>query len=140
MFQRVSVAFEVRQVLTNGVVEHRYLPIVNATLPLPGGFEIRNRSRIEVRDVVGVWSRWYQNRAALGHEINAWGRAIFPYLQLDFSCDSRFAELNRREQSAGVRVPLWHGASIDPYFTRQTDAGRSPRLLFAGGAVLRVAF
>lgn len=139
LFHRVSVAMEARQVLTGGVTEHRYLPIVNSSAPLPGGFEIRNRTRVEVRDVVGAWSRRYQTRTALGHEVEALDRRLFPYVQLDFSYDSRFDQLNRREQTAGMRVPLWRGTSIDPYITRQSDTHRAPFLLLAVGAIMRVA-
>ncbi|MEP6989494.1 MAG: hypothetical protein ABJA80_01085 [bacterium] len=138
-YHRVSVAMEARQVLTGGVMEHRFLPIVNSSAALPGGFEVRNRTRVELRDVVGAWSRRYQTRTALGHEVEALGRPLFPYVQLDFSYDSRFDQLNRREQTAGVRVPLWRGASVDPYVSRQSDTRRAQFLLFAAGAIMRVA-
>ncbi len=139
LLHRVSLAMEARQVLTGGVMEHRFLPIVNSSAPLPGGFELRNRTRVEVRDVVGAWSRRYQTRTALGHEVEALDRRLFPYVQLDFSYDSRFDQLNRREQTAGVRVPLGRGASIDLYVTRQSDTRRAQPLLLAAGAIMRVA-
>ena len=138
-FHHVSVAFETRQVQLNGNLEHRYLPILYSTLPLPGGFEIRDRARIEVRDINRVWSRRYQNRAAFGHLIDVGGRELFPYVQLELSYDSRFSELNRRDSAIGVRIPLGAGVSVDTYVDRQSDTRRTPFLLIAGSAIVRVA-
>jgi hypothetical protein len=79
------------------------------------------------------------NRSAFGHEVMAGDRALFPYAQLDFSYDTRFGALNRRDRTVGVRVPLSRGTSIDPFFTRQSDTRRTPLLLYAAGAIVRVA-
>jgi hypothetical protein len=139
-FHHASAAFEARQVkMINGTVEHRYIPTLYANVPLPYGFELRDRARFEIRDIDRAWSRRYMNRSAFGRDVTVGDRALFPYAQLDFSYDTRFGRMNRREQTAGVRVPLSRGTSIDPYFTRQGDTNRTPYLLYAAGAILRVA-
>jgi hypothetical protein len=138
-FHHVSAAFEARQVQLNGILEHRYLPILYSTLPLPAGFELRDRARIEMRDIDRVWSRRYQNRATVGHFVDVGGRELFPYVQLELSYDSRFSELNRRDSAIGVRIPMGAGVSVDPYIDRQSDTRRAPFLLVAGGAIVRIA-
>lgn len=138
-FHHVSAAFETRQVHLNGNLEHRYLPILNSTLPLPAGFELRDRARIEMRDINRVWSRRYQNRAAVGHLVDAGSRELFPYVQVELSYDSRFAELNRRDVAFGVRIPMGAGISVDTSIGRQSDTRRTPLLLLAGNAIIRVA-
>lgn len=136
----VNVALEVRQVRTiNGTLEHRYVPTLYANIPLPYGFELRDRARLELRDIDRTWSRRYMNRSAFGHDVTVGDRALFPYAQLDFSYDTRFGKLNRRDRTVGVRVPLFRGTSVDPFFTRQRDTNRTPLLLYAAGAIVRVA-
>ena len=139
-FHRASAAFEVRRVkMINGTFEHRYIPTLYANVRLPHGFELRDRVRLELRDIAGTWSRRYLNRSAFGHELTAGDRALFPYAQFDFSYDTRFGRLNRREQTVGLRVPLSRGTSIDPFFTRQSDTNRTPLLLLAAGVIVRMA-
>jgi hypothetical protein len=137
--RHVNGALEVRQVkMLNGTLEHRYIPTLYANIPLPYGFEVRDRVRVEFRDIDGTWSRRYMNRSAFGHGLTVGDRVLFPYAQLDFSYDTRFGRLNRRDQTLGMRVPLVRGTSIDPFFTRQSDINRTPLLLYAAGTIVRV--
>ena len=139
-FHRVSAALETRQVtMRNGLVEHRYIPTIYANAPLLAGFELHDRARVEVRDIARVWSRRYQNRSQLGHDVDVGSRAVWPYIELSLSYDTRYSELNRRDGTVGVRIPIARGTSIDPFLTRQSDTRRAPMLLVAGGAILRIA-
>src|SRR4051812_13995426 len=135
----VRGGFEARQILTPGAFEHRYIPTIYSTTPLWGPFESRNRTRVELRDVAGVWSQRWQHRSAIGRDIDIAGVPVFTYGQFDLSADSRFHTLNRTEKSFGLRVPMSSMASIDTYFTHQDDTRRTPHTLLIGGAILRVA-
>lgn len=137
---RMYGAVEIRHVkLISGVVEHRYIPTFYANANLPLGMELRNRLRLEMRAVNGVWSHRYLNRAVVGHEVELGGHAAFPYGQIDVGYDSRFDRLNKRDLSVGVRVPITLKSSIDPFVTRSVDLNRTPRVGVTAGAILRVA-
>ena len=139
VFLHVRAAVEVRQVQQPTHVEHRYIPTIFSTVPLRGGFELRNRTRVEIRDINRTWSQRYQNRSAFGHGIDVLRTDVFTYAQLDLSYDSRVNSLNRIDKSVGFRVPITRGSSIDTFLTRQDDTRRTPHTLIAGGALLRVA-
>lgn len=138
-FLHVRGGFEARQILTPGALEHRYIPTIYSTTPLWGTFESRNRTRVELRDIAGVWSQRWQHRSAIGRDVDVAGLNVFPYGQFDLSYDSRFHTLNRTEKSFGVRVPMSPTASIDTFFTHQDDTRRTPHTILIGGAILRVA-
>ncbi|MEP7002724.1 MAG: hypothetical protein ABI969_19690 [bacterium] len=138
-FHRASAAVEVRYVKAlNGAVEHRYVPTLYTNFALPGGFDLRNRDRLDLRAANGGWSRRYINRSAIGHDVSVLDRAIFPYVQSDLYYDTRVGYLNRRDWTVGVRAPLTSGSSIDPFVARSSDTSRLPHLGFTAGAVLRV--
>src|SRR6476469_3584275 len=125
-FAHGSFGVELRQVtMPNGLVEHRWQPQANLIAELGAGLELRNRTRVELRDIAGRWSRRYQNRAAVFYPMRAGGRTIGPYVYYDLSYDTRFAVLNRREYAAGVRVPLVFGVNVDSFVMRQTDTRRA---------------
>ena len=139
-FQHGSFGVELRQVtMANGLVEHRWQPQASLIAELGAGLELRNRTRVELRDIAGQWSRRYQNRAAVHYPIQAGGRTISPYVHYDLSYDTRFAVLNRREYAAGLRIPLASGISVDSFLMRQTDTRRTVDALVALGMILRVA-
>ena len=128
---------EIRQ--TTGVIEHRWIPTVNTVFALGGGVELRDRVRVELRDIAGSWSRRYQDRAILMRPVDVRGVAYAPYVHYDLSYDTRFAVLNRREAAVGVRIPVGHGMSVDSFLMRQTDTRRDVEALVAAGVILRVA-
>lgn len=130
---------EVRQVITPTVTEHRYIPTVLSALPLGAGFELRNRTRVEVRNINRAISERWQDRSAIGHDVHVFGWPVWTYGQLDFSYDSRFATINRTEQQVGTRIPITPGASIDLFYLRQNDTRRAVPLIYASGIVMRVA-
>lgn len=137
---RASLAFEVRQVkMITGVVEHRYIPTLYANAGLPAGFDLRTRTRFEMRVAARTWSQRYINRAAVGHDVMVGDRAVFPYVQSDVYYDSKVDDLNRIDGTVGVRVPLTSGSSIDPFLTRSSDKYRTPRVGITLGTILRVA-
>ena len=138
VFLHLRAALEARQVMQPTVLEHRYIPSIFSTVPLGGGFEARNRTRAELRDVDRSWSHRWQHRSAVGHDVAIAGSEVFAYGQVDLSYDSRFRTLNRTDKTVGVRVPFSNGASIDTFFTKQDDTRRSPRTLVVGGALLRI--
>jgi hypothetical protein len=139
-FAHGSFGVELRQVtLVNGLVEHRWQPQTNLIAELGAGFELRNRTRVELRDIAGQWSRRYQNRAAVHYPVHAGNRTISPYVYYDLSYDTRFAVLNRREYAAGLRIPLGYGVNVDSFLMRQTDTRRAVDALVAVGMILRVA-
>lgn len=135
-----SLALELRQVRpASGVIEHRWLPTANLRAELWHGFELRDRVRVELRDIDGHWSRRYQNRAALQHPLDLAGSTLTPYAYYDLSYDTRFAVLNRRESGVGVRVPAGRGTSVDSFLMRQTDTRRATDVLLAAGMIVRLA-
>jgi hypothetical protein len=134
-----NASLELRQVVSGaGVVEHRYIPTVNLTTALGPRFELRDRVRIEVRDIAGSWSRRYQNRLTLTRIVSASGRKLLPYGYFDLSYDSRYDALTRREVGLGIRIPLAGGASLDPFVMRQTDRHRPVPTVVATGLAMRV--
>jgi hypothetical protein len=139
-FPHGSFGVELRQVtMANGPLEHRWQPQANLIAELGAGLELRNRTRVELRDIAGQWSRRYQNRAAVHYPVRAGGRTISPYVYYDLSYDTRFAVLNRREYAAGLRIPLASGISVDSFLMRQTDTRRTVDALVGLGMILRVA-
>jgi hypothetical protein len=139
-FAHGSFGVELRQVtMANGVVEHRWQPQANLIGELGAGLELRNRARVELRDIAGQWSRRYQNRAAVHYPVRAAGRTLSPYIYYDLSYDTRYAVLNRREYAAGMRVPFGYGLNVDSFLMRQTDTRRAVDVLVAFGMILRVA-
>ena len=139
VFLHVRAAFEAREVMQPTQLEHRYIPAVLFTIPLGRGFEARNRTRVEVRDIDRVWSRRWQERSTIGRDVAVAGSDVFTYAQFDLSYDSRFSTLNRTQKTLGFRVPVNGTSSIDTFFTRQDDTRRSPHVLLAGGAQFRIA-
>jgi hypothetical protein len=139
-FAHGSFGVELRQVtMPTGVVEHRWQPQANVIAELGAGLELRNRTRVELRDIAGHWSRRYQNRAALHYPVRAGGRTFSPYVYYDLSYDTRFAVLNRREYATGLRIPLGYGMNVDSFLMRQTDTRRAVDALVALGMIVRVA-
>lgn len=139
VFLHLRAALEARQVMRPTELEFRYIPTILSTIPLWHGFEARNRTRVEIRDVDRTWSRRWQQRSTIGRDVAIAGADVFTYGQFDLSYDSRFRTLNRTEKTVGVRMPVSATASIDTFFTRQDDTRRSPHTLIAGGALLRIA-
>ncbi|MEO7457433.1 MAG: hypothetical protein ABIY52_14305 [Gemmatimonadaceae bacterium] len=138
-FHRMSAAFEARQVKTvSGSVEHRYIPTFYFNLPLPGGFEVRDRNRFEMRDIAGTWSQRYINRTAIGHTIGVLDWTTFPFVQSDAYYDVKSSRFNRLDGTVGTRTPLFPGSSIDTFLTRSSDQGKTPRVGITLGALLRV--
>jgi hypothetical protein len=134
-----SASLELRQVVAGtGVVEHRYIPTVNLTTALTPRLELRDRLRVEVRDIAGTWSRRYQNRLTLTRIVSAAGWKLLPYGYADVSYDSRYDALTRREGGFGIRIPLAGGASLDPFLMRQTDNHRAVPTIVATGLTMRV--
>lgn len=139
-FRYGSLAIEVREVRrTNGLIEHRWIPTVHSLVEAGGGMELRNRARVEFRDVAGAWSRRYQDRVTLLRPIDVLGTSYAPYVHYELSYDTRFGVLNRREGAVGVRVPVGRGASVDSFLMRQTDTRRDIEAIVAAGMILRVA-
>ena len=139
VFLHLRAALEARQVMRPAELEFRYIPTILSTIPLWHGFEARNRTRVEIRDVDRTWSRRWQHRSTIGRDVAVAGADVFTYGQFDLSYDSRFRTLNRTEKTVGVRVPVSATASIDTFFTQQDDTRRSPHTLIVGGALLRIA-
>ena len=139
LFLHLRASFEARQVMQPTVLEHRYIPALLFTVPLGRGFEARNRARVEIRDVDRNWSHRWQERSTVGRDVAVAGSDVFTYAQVDLSYDSRFSTLNRTQKTVGFRVPVNGTSSIDTFFTRQDDTRRSPHVLIAGGAQLRIA-
>jgi hypothetical protein len=136
---RMSGALELRQVKTiTGVVEHRYVPTFYANVGLPSGFDLRTRTRLEMRVAEARWSERYINRAAVGRDVGVGDRAVFPYVQSDVYYDSKVHDLNRFDGTVGVRIPVTTGSSIDPFFTRSSDSYRKPRVGLTLGTIVRV--
>jgi hypothetical protein len=134
-----SASLELRQVTTGtGVVEHRYIPTVNLTTALGPRLELRDRVRVELRDIAGAWSRRYQNRLILTRAVSTAGRKLLPYGYADLSYDSRYDALTRREGGVGIRIPLAGGTSLDPFVMRQTDRQRAVPTIVATGLIMRV--
>lgn len=64
---RIGVpSLELRQVVNgSGLVEHRYIPTLTVATSLAPQLEMRNRIRVELRDIAGTWSQRYQERLTL---------------------------------------------------------------------------
>jgi hypothetical protein len=139
-FAHGSAGVELRQITApNGVVEHRWQPSVTLVKELGRGFELRDRVRVELRDIAGDWSKRYQNRAIVARPVEVAGRVVAPYSYFELSYDNRYHVLSRREAAIGVRVPVARGASVDPFLMRQTDTRRSYDAVVALGMIARVA-
>lgn len=139
VFHGMSVLLEAKAVRErDGTFEHRYVPTFYANVDLPGGFELRNRNRWEIRDIATKWSHRIIDRSAIGHNISIADHPAFPYAQVDLFYDTRYGVLNRHDFTAGIRTPLFGATSIDPFFTRTIDIRRSPRRAYTTGAILRV--
>ena len=136
---RFRPVFEIRQVQQPTSFEHRYIPTVLWTVALPGEFELRSRTRVEIRDINGEWSERWQDRTAFGRDIEVGGVKAFTYVQGDAYLDSRYNTINRLDKTAGTRVPITSGSSIDLYFSRIDDTRKAQRTVYAYGMLLRVA-
>lgn len=138
-FHGMSGAVEIRQVRSNaGAMEHRYVPTFYFNLPLPGGFELRDRNRYEIRDIEGAWSHRYVNRTAIGRAVAIAHHAVFPYVQSDFYLDSRRAGVSRLDGTGGIRTQLGTHVSIDNFLAHITDWTKTPRNGLSLGTTVRV--
>ena len=131
-------AFEVRYIEAPTSYEHRYIPQLYSALPLIAGLELRSRTRAEFRNIDGARSHRYQDRSALGRDVEIAGHGVFPYIQGDLSYDSRFSVWNRTERYAGARITMTSATSIDFFYMRQDDTRRSVKTTYGTGAILRV--
>jgi hypothetical protein len=135
----VGASVELRQVIgSTGIVEHRYIPAVTATAHLGAGVDLRDRMRVELRDIAGEWSKRYQNRATMERATPIAGLRLQPFGYFDLSYDTRYDVLNRREAGIGVRVPVAPGTTVEPFVMRQTDTRKTIDAIVAIGARLRV--
>jgi hypothetical protein len=137
-FGAVGASMELRQVLVGSVVEHRYIPAVTTTVHLGGGLDLRDRTRVEFRDIARSWSQRFQNRASLERPTMVDGRPVQPFGYYDWSYDTRYRVINRREYGVGVRVPVAPSTTAEPFLMRQTDTRKATYAVVAIGARLRV--
>lgn len=139
-YRHVSAAVEIRHVKTlNGRVEVRYVPTLYFNIPLPAGFELRDRNRFEIRDIEGTWSRRYVNRTAVGHDVWVAGHSYWPYAQSDTYLDVRSHDVTRFDATGGVRTTVLHsGTSVDFFAAHGNDRTRTPHTGITAGMVLRV--
>jgi hypothetical protein len=133
-----GASVELRQVVAGSVVEHRYIPAVTTTVHLGGGLDLRDRTRVELRDIASVWSQRFQNRATLERATVLVGRHLQPFGYYDWSFDTRYHIINRREVGVGVRLPIAGGTSVEPFLMRQTDTRKPIYAIVAMGARVRV--
>jgi hypothetical protein len=139
-FAHGSFSLELYQVTTaNGVVEHRWQAQANLIAELGAGLELRNHTRMELRDIAAQWSRRYVNRAVMHYPVRAVGRTVSPYVWYELAYDTRFDVLTRRAYAAGVYIPLSYGLTVDSFLMRQTDTRRAVNTLVVLGTILRVA-
>ncbi len=139
-FDHGSGALEIRQIrLVGGTIEHRYSPSITLVGPLGAGMQLRDRVRLEMRDVAGTWSRRYQNRGQLEHRMNAYGVSFTPYAFHDISYDTRYSVWNRRQAGVGARVNVSHGTVVEPFWVVQTDTRKTDGTVRAVGMILRVS-
>ena len=131
-------ALEIRYIGAPTSYEHRYIPQLYSALPIMAGLELRSRTRVEFRNIDGARSHRYQDRSALGREMDIAGRSVFAYVQGDLSYDSRFSVWNRTERYAGARIAMTPATSIDFFYMRQDDTRRAIKTTYGTGAILRV--
>lgn len=136
-----ALSVDMRHVVSGaGLVEHRYAPALTTSRPLhASGAVLRNRLRVELRDINGIWSQRYQERVTIERPVVMLGQPVQPYGYGNLSYDTRFSTFARREGGFGVRVPLADGTSLDPFVMRETDTRRAIPTTVAMGLTLRVA-
>jgi hypothetical protein len=109
--------------------EHRGLVDLNSRLPLPKGFWLANRSRVEGRDIGGETSSRFRDRLTLERETRIGGAVTVPYLQAEAYYDSRFDDWSRWKVDTGIEIALAARWRIEPYLSWQEDSEpRSDRL------------
>lgn len=139
-YEHGSAAFEVRQVRNAGaIIEHRYSPSITLTGGIGAGLLLRNRVRLEMRDIAGTWSRRYQNRATLERRASVHGTMVTPFVFHDISYDTRFSVWNRRQGGIGARVAASRGLTVEPFWMEQTDTRKTDGTVRAIGLNLRVS-
>ena len=137
--QGATASIELRQVVpASGIVERRWIPSVTIARQFATGVSLRDRVRVEFRDIERHWSRRWQNRLTLGRSLDWSDRHVMPFAYFDMSYDDRFSALNRHEEGVGIRIPAGLGASVEPFVMRQSDTRRAVRTIVASGLILRV--
>lgn len=136
---RFRPVLEVREVKQPAQEEHRYIPTIYSTFSLASEFEMRNRTRVEIRDIEGQWSQRWQDRTAIGRDFEIGPVKPWAYVQGDVYWDTRYNTFNRTDKTAGARVPMTAGSSLDLFFTRIDDTRKAERTVYLVGTLLRVA-
>ncbi len=117
-----------------------FTPRVN----LGKGFSVTDRSRMEFRNLNGVFATRYRNRSQLERPLPfALGKheqPITPYVSFEIFFDSRTHTWSRKQIYTGARVPLAEHVTFNGFYMRQWDAVARPGYLHVIGSFLLFEF
>ena len=111
---------------------------------LSKGFTVSDRSRIEFRNLNGIFATRYRNRSQielpLQFRFDNHERTVTPYFSVELFYDSRTQAWSRKQIYAGSRVPLVKHVTFNGFYMRQWDAVARPGYLHVIGSFLQFDF
>ena len=117
--------------------EHRAIVELTPRYPLPGGFLLSDRGRVEARWINGEYSLRYRNRLRLERDFAIGSFRFTPYATGELFYDTRYHIWNRNEYSFGTEIPVHRHTIIEFYYIRQNTSRSSTPHLNAFGLVFQ---
>lgn len=115
--------------------EHRGVVAATSRFPLPWGFLLDDRNRVDLRGLQSFSWR-YRNRLAIRHGLTLGRVDLTPYVWTESFYDSASSSWNRFSYRAGTVVRMAPDLEIEPYFEHQRNSGTNPEILNAVGVTL----
>jgi hypothetical protein len=120
--------------------EHRLFFDVTPRLPLGHKFVVTDRHRVERRDINGVVSHRYRNRAQLERECVVRERRVTPYVAGEIFYDDRFHGWTQRRLFVGSRWLLGKHLTLDTHYQLLLDDRARPGKLNIVGVLFRFEY
>ena len=116
--------------------EYRILFEQTLGFGLPWGFDLRLRTREELRWIDGVFSARFRERVKLERPVTLFEYRFSPYVSGELYYDTRYDAFSRHQLLIGSEFPLSHRVSIDLYGAREDNWTPKHSITYAVGFVV----
>jgi hypothetical protein len=101
---------------------------------------VRDRNRIELRWVNGVYSTRYRNNLSLEYDLTVRNFRFTPYASAEIFYDGAKSSWNEEQYTVGLQWPYKRILMLETYYLRQHTTSSSPAYLNVGGLTLNIYF
>ena len=120
--------------------ENRLAFDATGSLRLPADFLVRDRNRVELRWINGVYSTTYRNMLTVELDVLAHGFRFTPFGSAEVFYDGAKHSWNEEWYTAGVQWPYKRLLMVETYYRRENCTACNPTNWNVGGVTLNVYF